>query len=129
MKRALKRALNGALLWLALLLLGSFVTDRVARAVTADGGVNAPGEAGAPGELVRDAGASDASDDASAELPPEYAPLKCDGSLCDTTTGETTCSMSEGRSAKHGAWPFVILLALAAAGIKRRGQSALRRLS
>jgi hypothetical protein len=124
MKRALKRALSGALFLLALLLLGSFVTDRVARAATADGGVNALGEAGAPSELVKDAGASDASD---AALPPEYAPLKCDGSLCDTTTGETTCNMSEGRPARGGAWPFAMLLMLAAAGIKRRAQSALRR--
>jgi MYXO-CTERM domain-containing protein len=126
MKRALKIALDGSLLVLALLVLALSVTDRVARAATADGGVNAQGEAGAPGEPVADAGASGVPD---AGLPPEYAPLKCDGSLCDTTTGETTCSVSEGRSAKHRAWPFVMLLALAAAGIRRREQSALRRLS
>jgi hypothetical protein len=100
------------------------VPSRVASAAT-DGGVDASGEAGAPSELIRDAGASDAS----AELPPEYAPLKCDGSLCDTTTGETTCSMSEGRSAKGGAWPFAMVLALAAAGLGRRARNPLRRVS
>jgi hypothetical protein len=120
MNRALKRALDGSLLLLALLVLGLSVTDRVARAATADGGLNASGEAGAPSELVTDAGAD-------ADLPPESAPLKCDGALCDTTTGETTCSMSEGGSAKRGVWPFVMLLALAAAGIKRRAQSRLQR--
>jgi hypothetical protein len=103
----MKRSLQGALLLLALL-----VSSRVAAAAPADGGVDASSsEAGAP------------------ELPPEYAPLKCDGSLCDTTTGETACSLSEGRSAKGGAWPFVMLLALAAACIGRRAQSPLRRVS
>jgi hypothetical protein len=123
----MKRSLHGALL---LLLLALLLSSRVATAATADGGIDASSsEAGAPGELVPDAGVSDASDDGSVELPPEYAPLKCDGSLCDTTTGETTCNMSEGRSAKGGAWPFVMVLALAAAGIGRRAQSRLRRAS
>ncbi|HWZ93044.1 MAG TPA: hypothetical protein VNW92_29500 [Polyangiaceae bacterium] len=117
----MKRSLQGALLLLALLL-----ASRVASAATADGGVDAPSsEAGAPGELVADAGVSDGS----AELPPEYAPLKCDGSLCDTTTGETACSMSEGRPVKGAAWPFAMLLALAAAGIGRRARNLQRRLS
>jgi hypothetical protein len=116
----MKRSLQGALLLLALLLL---VPSRVAAAT--DGGVDTSGEAGAPGKVVTDAGASDASD----ELPPEYSPLKCDGSLCDTTTGETTCSMSEGRSAKGGAWPFAMVLGLAAAGIGRRARHRLRRVS
>ena len=114
----MNRSLQGALL-LALL-----VSSRVVAAAPTDGGLDVSSQAGAPGELITDAGASDASD---AALPPEYAPLKCDGSLCDTTTGETTCNMSEGRSAKGGAWPFVMLLALAAAGIRRREQSARRR--
>jgi hypothetical protein len=120
----MKRAQNSALLLLALL-----ATSRVVSAAVADAGLDASSQAGAPGQLAADSGATDASDDASAELPPEYAPLKCDGSLCDTTTGETTCSISEGRSAKGGAWPFVMVLALAAAGIGRRAQSPLRRVS
>jgi MYXO-CTERM domain-containing protein len=115
------RPLNGVSLLLALLVL---VPSRVASA-SIDSGGDTSGEAGAPSEPIRDAGASDAS----AELPPEYAPLKCDGSLCDTTTGETTCDMSQGRSAKGGAWPFAMVLALAAVGIRRRARTPLRRLS
>ena len=126
MKRALKKARNGALLLFALLLLALLATNRVAGAATADGGVDASNEAGAAGAVVTDAGVSDASD---AALPPEYAPLKCDGSLCDTTTGETACSMSGGRSTKGGAWPLVMLLALVAATIRRRVQNPSRRVS
>jgi hypothetical protein len=125
----MKRSLQGALLSLALL-----VSSRVATPATADGGVDASSsEAGAPGEVVRDAGVNDASNDASdtgsVELPPEYSPLACDGALCDTTTGETACSMSEGRTGKGGAWPFVMVLALAAIGIGRRTSQPLRRVS
>jgi hypothetical protein len=123
----MKRSLHGALL---LLLLALLVSSGVATAATADGGLDASSsEAGAPGELVTGAGVSDASDDGPAELPPEYAPLKCDGSLCDTTTGETTCSLSEGRSAKGGAWPLVMVLMLGALGIGRRARNPLRRVS
>jgi MYXO-CTERM domain-containing protein len=124
----MKRSLQSALFLLALL-----VSSRIAAAATADGGLDASSEAG--GEVIADAGVSDASSDASddgsaaAEEPPEYSPLKCDGSLCDTTTGETTCSMSEGRAAKGGAWPFVMVLALAAAGIRRRAQKPFWRVS
>lgn len=112
----MKRSRQSGLLLLALL-----VSSHLAVAAASDGGMDASGEAGAPGKVVGDAGASAALE------PPEYSPLKCDGSLCDTTTGETTCSMSEGRSAKGGAWPFVMALALAAAGIRRRAQRSVRR--
>jgi hypothetical protein len=104
------------------LLLALFMLEpsRVASAAT-DGGVNASGEAGAPSELVSDAGADAASDE---------VPLGCDGALCTTATGATACTVSEGRSAQGGAWPFALALAVAAATtIKRRTRHTRRKVS
>jgi hypothetical protein len=44
-------------------------------------------------------------------------PLRCDGALCDTTTGGTTCNMA-GRFGARGPAPLVpALLLLAAMGV------------
>jgi len=116
------RPLNGAALLLALFLL---VPSRVASAAS-DGGVDASGEAGAPSQLISDAG-TDAGADADTS---DEVPLGCDGSLCTTATGATACTVSEGYSAQAGAWPFALALAVvAAAAVKRRTRHTKRKVS
>jgi len=115
------RPLNGAAFLLALFLL---VPSRVASAAS-DGGVDASGEAGAPSQLIADAGT-----DADADAASDEVPLGCDGSLCTTATGATACAVSEGHSAQGGAWPFALALAVvAAAAIKRRTRHMKRKVS
>jgi hypothetical protein len=114
------KPLESASVLLALFLL---LPSRVAAA--ADGGVDASGEAGAPSALIADAGTDAASDDTS-----DQVPLGCDGSLCTTATGATTCAVSEGHRAQGGAWPFALALAVVAAtGIKRRARRTRRKVS
>jgi hypothetical protein len=109
-------SLSNALPLVVLLLL---FPSRIAAAATTDGGLDGSIEAGAPGELMRDASSNDASDDGSDQTSDEV-PLRCDGGLCDTTTGATTCSFAAGRSTNGGGLPIAVALALLAIGVGRR---------
>jgi hypothetical protein len=121
----MKMLRNSALLLVALLVL--LVPSRVAAAAATDGGIDASSEAGAAGELMPDASASDASDDGPATTSDEV-PLRCDGALCDTTTGATTCDFAEGRSPSGGGLPVAVVLGFAAMRIGRRARNTRRRM-
>jgi len=114
----MKTSLYSSLLALALL-----APNRVHAAVATDGGFDAAGEAGAPAAHTADAGANDASDTASNEVP-----LRCDGGLCDTTTGATACNVAEGRSHGGAAWPASVVLALAVTRMGRRWRNSRRKM-
>jgi hypothetical protein len=84
-------------------------------------------EAGAPAMPATDAGTSDdAGTDAGTNSNSGGVPLRCDGGLCDTTTGGTPCSF-RGRIGTDGRAPVAIALLLAAIRIGRRTRRATRR--
>ena len=94
------------------------LASRHAFAVGADAGGlggDAAGDAGSTGSSPNDADASMTSSGAT--------PLGCDGGLCTTSTGGTTCSVAKGIGA-HAAplLPVSTALLLAAFAIGRRAQ-------
>ncbi|HWZ88212.1 MAG TPA: hypothetical protein VNW92_05160 [Polyangiaceae bacterium] len=116
MKPSLKTALLFAL-FLAL------VAPRSALAVGSND-AGASGDAGAAGALATDAGTGeDAGPDAG--MSSDGVPLRCDGGLCDTTTGGTPCSF-RGRIGTDGSGPIAVALFLAAIGVGRRARRAKR---
>ncbi|MCL2725998.1 MAG: hypothetical protein FWD69_16355 [Polyangiaceae bacterium] len=73
---------------------------------------------------VDDAGADDSSteEDASDEAGASEVPLACDGGLCDTTVGSTTCAMPRGtiHGAPSAAAICVVLSVVLARRLQRR---------
>jgi hypothetical protein len=114
-------------LWIALLVAG-FLTllapRRALAAGTTDAGPSGAtgSEAGALGAPETDAGTSnDAGTDAG--MSSDGVPLRCDGALCDTTTGGTPCSF-RGRIGTDGRAPIALALFFALIGVGRRARRA-----
>jgi cobalt-zinc-cadmium efflux system outer membrane protein len=100
--------------------------------VDGDGAVDdASDDSAAPtgdGAATADDGAS--NDDGSNGTPSRELQLRCDGALCDTTTGGTTCSIAEGLGKARGALPFsvvAVLAAMALVPLRRRAHRAKER--
>src|SRR5450755_454977 len=99
--------------WTTLLIAGflAWCAPRIAFAAgSSDGGLETDGsdEAGAAGMPVTGAGtADDAGTNASASS--GGVPLRCDGGLCDTTTGGTPCTF-RGRLGTDGRAPMAVAL-------------------
>jgi hypothetical protein len=115
--------------WTTLLIAGflAWCAPRIAFAAgSSDGGLETDGsdEAGAAGMPVTGAGtADDAGTNASASS--GGVPLRCDGGLCDTTTGGTPCTF-RGRLGTDGRAPMAVALFFAAIAVGRRSRRAKR---
>jgi hypothetical protein len=102
-----------------------------------------PGDGGADGDASVEAGAPDdggsvvaddaTGDDSTSSGTSNEVPLACDGALCDTTTGGTTCDIAEeGLGTRGAALPTAAALLLGAVGFgtlrrrARRGEERAR---
>jgi hypothetical protein len=117
---------------LCVALLAPFGPNRAFAAGSADGGTagDVAVEGGAPsddGGLVAD----DASDDGAVSGGTSGGvPLGCDGALCATTTGGTTCSTAEVLGSTRAAFPTALALLLGMIGfgtLRRRARPAKER--
>jgi hypothetical protein len=70
---------------------------------------------------VVDAGSDDAGPNTGTSS--NGVPLRCDGGLCDTTTGGTPCSF-RGRIGADGRSPIALAAFLALIGVGRRARRA-----
>jgi hypothetical protein len=109
-------------LWTALLAAGllALCAPRRAFAGSSDAGLD---EAGAAGVLESDAGTFD--DAGTSVSSSGGVPLRCDGGLCDTTTGGTPCTF-RGRIGTNGRAPMTLALFIAALAVGRRTRRAKR---
>jgi hypothetical protein len=112
-------------LWCALLVAGLFTlfVPRLVFALGADAGPDGEtaNEAGAAGMPMADAGTNDAG--TNADMSSDGVPLRCDGGLCDTTTGGTPCSF-RGRIGSDGRSPIALAALLTLLGVGRRARRA-----
>jgi hypothetical protein len=121
----MKKAFGISVLFVTLLVLGP---RRAFAADPGDGGTD--GDALIAGGAPSDGGgpvADDASGDGSvAGGAPSEAPLGCDGALCATVAGDTTCAFAGGRRSSGASLPTSAALVLAAIGFGARRRRATR---